>query len=87
MPKVSAEQRRYLDSIYYDTTGRQGAFSSAVPLLNEARKDGGKNITLSIVKQYLKSAASYQLHQRALRKHPRRSLMVRIGAEREYEFS
>ena len=71
---ITEDQKILLEKIYFDSDGRQGAFSSVRPLYLEAKKID-KSITYNIVKEYLKSVTPYVLHKRVLRKFPRRTLL------------
>ena len=75
MSVLSDKQRQILTKIYYNSTGRAGAFSTLIPLWRSARKID-KSITQAQVKEFLKSNASYLHHKKTVYRHPRRSILT-----------
>ena len=74
MAGISSDHKNLLDTIYFNTSGIQGSFSTVVPLYQAAKKRD-KTITYTIVRRYLLSIKSYLLHKRVLRRFKRRSIL------------
>ena len=80
MPKLDPEIKDLLKSIYYSSTGSAGSFSSSLPLYRVAKKQNDK-VTHAQVKLFLQSNKSYVTHKRALRKFPRKRMLVFFPGE------
>ena len=71
---LTESQRLQLNKIYFSF--EKGGFASAKNLFKAAQENNVKNITISLVKDYLASIPSYNTHKRILRKIPRRRLLT-----------
>ena len=75
MNEITEKHKALLDKLYYNSDGATGSFSAATPLYQVAKKLDS-TLNLKIVKKYLQGNLSYLLHKRAIRKFPRKSLLV-----------
>ena len=75
MASITPAQRQILTDIYYDSTGKPGAYSSLIPLWKAARQIDG-SITQKSVQEFLSSNASYLAHKRAVYHFRRRGTLV-----------